>query len=226
MGLHSYRLWRAGRPVRCQPAGTPEGQRARGAVLDRGCVPSLHPDHVESVPARFRGAVRGSRPQSYTAGSRISHSSAAALCRLCRALNLVFLRDCRAHRGAHRCRLGALGTAVDSARLDISDPRYRDGLLLGVLHARVGRVVVLGPGRECILHALARGHGAASLCPRNGETGCAQSMDDPACDIGFLALPDWHFSRALGRAHVSARVCHRPDARRIYINDPGGVHRW
>ena len=33
--------------------------------------------------------------------------------------------------------------------------RHRDGLLLGLLRARLGRLVVLGPGRERLLHALA-----------------------------------------------------------------------
>ena len=60
-----------------------------------------------------------------------------------------------------RCGVRASRAAVDADRLDIPDARHRDGLLLGLLHARLGRLLVLGPGRECLADALARRHGAA-----------------------------------------------------------------
>ena len=146
-----------------QSAGAAQGQRARRAVLDRRRLLSLHPDDLESVPAHRRGAVRGPRPQSDPAGSRPRDSSAAALSRLCRPLDLVLLRDRRADRRAHRCRLGALGAAVDAAGLDVPHARHRDGLVLGLLHARLGRLVVLGPGRERLADAVARRHRAACI---------------------------------------------------------------
>ena len=59
VGAHPQPVRRPGRAVRRQPAGTAEGQRARGAVLDRGGVLSLHPRHLESVPAHAEPPFEG-----------------------------------------------------------------------------------------------------------------------------------------------------------------------
>ena len=56
-----------------------------------------------------------------------------------------------------RCRMGAMGEAVDACRLDVSHHRHRHGLVVGLLLAGLGRLVVLGSGRECELHAVAGG---------------------------------------------------------------------
>ena len=40
--------------------------------------------------------------------------------------------------------------AVDSGRVDAPDHRHHRWVLLGLLHARLGRLVVLGSGRECL----------------------------------------------------------------------------
>ena len=97
------------------------------------------------------------------AGSRPRHSSAAALCRLCRALDLVLLRHRRADRRTHRRRLGALGAAVDAAGVDVPHARHRHGLVLGLLHAGLGRLVVLGSGGERLVHAVAGRDSAVAL---------------------------------------------------------------
>ena len=44
--------------------------------------------------------------------------------------------------------MGALGAALGVDRLVRADDRHRDGQLVGLLRARLGRLVVLGPGRE------------------------------------------------------------------------------
>ena len=111
-------------------------------------LPPLRADHVEPLRARRSGAARGRRPQPGPPGHRPRHPPAAPLSRLCRLLDHLRLRGRRADRGAHRRRLGALGAAVDPRRLDLPDARHRDGLLLGLLRARLGRLVVLGSGRE------------------------------------------------------------------------------
>ena len=98
---------------------------AGGAVVDRGRLLSVHPAHLEPVPAPAAGAVRGPRSQSDPAGSRPRHSSAAALSRLCRLLDLVLLRHRGADRRPHRRRLGALGAAVDADGLDVPHARHR-----------------------------------------------------------------------------------------------------
>ena len=67
-------------------------QCAGGAGLDRQRVLSVHPDYLEPVPAHRQSPDRGPRPQSGAAGHRSRGSSADALSRLCRILDLVFLR--------------------------------------------------------------------------------------------------------------------------------------
>ena len=114
-------------------------------------------------------AVRGPRSQSDFAGPRPRHSSAAALSRLCRLLHRLLLCHRRVDRGPHRRRLGALGAAVDAGRLDVPDARHRDGFVLGLLHARLGRLLVLGSGGECVAHAVARRHRAVAFRGGDGK---------------------------------------------------------
>src|SRR5439155_4132071 len=158
----------------------------------------LYPGDLESIPAHPQRAVRGPRSQPDPPRPRSRDPSADALSRLCRILDLVLVRDRRLDRRPHRRGLGALGTAVDAARLDVSDRRHRDGLVLGLLHAGLGRLVVLGPGRERLADALDRRHRAAALRGGDGEAQCAQGVDHPARDPGFLALADRHLPGALG----------------------------
>jgi len=100
------------------------------------------------------------------------------------------------------------------------DARHRDGLVLGVLHARLGRLVVLGSGGERLADALARRHGASAL--RAGDGRNAMRFKVWTILLAILA-----FSLSLigtflvrsGRAHLGARFCHRPDARRLHSGD-------
>ena len=69
------------------------------------------------------------------------------------------------------------------------------GSWLGLLRARLGRLVVLGPGRERLLHALAGRHGADPLARRHREARHLQELDRAARDPRLLALacsaPSW-----------------------------------
>ena len=87
--------------------------------------------------------------------------------------------------------------------------------LLGLLRARLGRLVVLGPGGERVVHALARRHRAPALGDRGGEARCAEELDHPARDPGVLVEPARHLPGALRRAHLGARVRGRPRPRRV-----------
>ena len=81
-----------------------------------------------------------------------------------------------------------------------ADARHRARQLVGLLRARLGRLVVLGPGRERLVHALARRHRPAALGDRGREARRAEELDHPARDPRLLALaaraPSW-----------SARAC-------------------
>ena len=69
-----------------------------------------------------------------------------ALCRLCRLLDDLLVCRRGADRRPRRCELGALGPALDARRLALAHHRHRHGVVVGLLHARLGRFLVLGPG--------------------------------------------------------------------------------
>src|SRR6201999_1867349 len=96
--------------------------------------------------------------QSGVAGYRPRRASPDALSRLCRLLDLVLVRGCGLARGTDRCGLGALGAALDTAGVDIPDAWHRDGFVLGLLRTWLGRLVVLGSGRERLADAVACWH--------------------------------------------------------------------
>ena len=58
---------------------------------------------------------------------------------------------------------GNLDAAMDHRGLDLPDARHHAGFLVGVPRAGLGRLVVLGSGRKCLVHALAGGNGVDSL---------------------------------------------------------------
>ena len=175
--------------------------------LDRRRFPPLHHHHVEPVHAADARAFRRQWAEPRAAGSRARVSSTVPLRGLCRILDGVLVRHRGIDRRTHRRCVGALGQTLDACRLDVPHHRNRDGILVGLLRARVGRVLVLGPGRERVLHAVARGHGAPALGPRDGKARSAQSLDDPPCDHHLRPVTDGHVPRSLRRAHVRACVC-------------------
>src|SRR6202040_2445386 len=117
-------------------------------------------------------------------GSGPRHPPAAALSRLCRTFDNVFLRGGGFDLGPHRCGLRTFRAALDADRLDFPDPWHSDGLLLGLLHAWLGWLLVLGSGRERLADAMARGHRAAALHGGDGKAGRPQNLDDLSCDPG------------------------------------------
>ena len=59
--------------------------------------------------------------------------------------------------------------ALDARRLDVAYTRHRHGILVGLLRTGLGWLVVLGPRRECLLHAVAGGHRPVALGAGDGE---------------------------------------------------------
>ena len=103
------------------------------------------------------GAGRGQRAQPAAPGPGPRLPSADPLFRLCRHLDRFLLRGRRA--GHARCRPGlrAGDAALGARRLDLPHARHHRRLLLGLLRARLGRLVVLGSGRERLADAVAGG---------------------------------------------------------------------
>ena len=109
--------------------------------------------------------------------------------------------------------------------LDVPDARHRRRFVLGLLRARLGRLLVLGSGRKRFADAVARRHRAVAFRRGDGEARRAQGLDDPAGDPRLLAVVDRHFPGAIGRAHLGARLRHRSAARNFHSRHPRRLHR-
>ena len=189
VGVHPRAVRRGRRGIRPQSAAASAGARSRGAGDDRRRVSLVHPVDIKPVRAAVSGAAGRVRAQPDPAGPRSRVSSAVSLSRLCRVLDRVLLRGGGADRGPGRSGLGALGAAVDAGGVVRADNRHRDGQLVVVLHARLGRLVVLGPGRERLVHAVAGRHRAAAFGGRRREARRVEDLDCAAGDPGLLAEP-------------------------------------
>ncbi len=100
--------------------------------------------------------------------------------------------------------MGALGSPLGAGRMDVPDGRHCNGLLLGLLRARLGRLVVLGSGRKCVLHAMAGWNGTAAFSDCHGKTLGPQNLDSAARDPDFLTVAFGNLPGALRRVDVSA----------------------
>ena len=76
-------------------------------------------------------------------------------------------------------RPGRAGRVLDNGGLGIPQPWYCTGLLVGLLRARLGRLVVLGSSRKRVAVALAGGHCAGALA--GGDEKVATSVPGPCC---------------------------------------------
>ena len=94
--------------------------------------------------------------------------------------------------------------------------RHRDGIVLGRSRTRLGRLVVLGSGRERLADAVACRHRAAALGGRDGKAQRAEGLDHPAVDPDLLGVAARHLPGALGRSDLGACVRDRPGARRVH----------
>ena len=115
--------------------------------------------------------------------------------------------------------------AVDARRLVVPHRRHRHGLLLGLLRTRLGRLLVLGSGRECLVHAVAGWNGAAPLGDRHGEAFGAENLDAASCHPHLLAVAARHVPRAVGRADLGPRLRNRPEPRHLHPLHPDDLHR-
>ena len=70
--------------------------------------------------------------------------------------------------------------------VDVPDGRHHARQLVGVLRARLGRLVVLGSRRELVVHAVADGDGVAALAGRDGAARHLQELDGAARDRRVL----------------------------------------
>ncbi len=188
--------------------------------IDRVRLPALHAADVESVRAAVSARRRRPRSESAAAGSGDGVPSAAPVHGLRRLLGRVRVRDRRVDRRPARRDVGALVAAVDNARVVVSHLRDHARQRVGVLRARLGRLVVLGPGRERVVHAVARRHRAHSFARGHREARDVQGVDRAARDLRVLAVAARNVPRALRCAHLGPRVRDRSAPRRVHPRVP------
>ena len=170
-------LQRRRRRFREQPAELaprPGDRRARRGLRR---VSSLCGNRLQSLRPHLAAADAGPGHERAAAGPRARHSSADPLSRLCRLRGALRLRRRRPARRKGGRGLGPLGAALGAHFVVLPHLRHRARLLVGVLRSRLGRLLVLGPGRELFASSLAHRHGAFALGDRRREAGRAQNLD-------------------------------------------------
>ena len=161
----------AGGLSRCSSGGCPSGRCSRRSARRRrrrsASTPSCCSPRTRSSGSTRRRSRAGA--QSAAAGPRPRLPSADALPRLCRPVGRVQLRGRRAADARGRPGVARAMRPWVLARVDPPDARHHRRQLLGLLRARLGRLVVLGPGRERLADAVARGDRAAPFGQRAGR---------------------------------------------------------
>ncbi len=77
-------------------------------------------------------------------------------------------------------------------------------------------MVVLGSCRECLIYALAHGHGLGAQSCCHGKAGRLSLLDRALGDLRFFSVAVGHFPRALRRLDQCSRFCGRSRARLVY----------
>ncbi len=101
----------------------------------------------QSLRAARSGTGRGQGPQPRAAGYRARDPPPLACISLCRRFPYASLRGRRPHRGADRPGLGAMGEAWTLAAWTFL-PGIGPWASIGPITSWLGRLVVLGPGRN------------------------------------------------------------------------------
>ena len=119
-----------------------------------------------------------------------------------------------------------MDAALDDGRLAVSNDWDCARQLVGLLRTRLGRLVVLGSGRERVLHAMVGWHCADSFARRYRAAWAIQELDLAARDFGVFAESPGHFPGALGHSRFGARVRIGSDARLLYPDFSGHRSYW
>src|SRR6266481_157678 len=93
---------------------------------------------------------------------------------------------------------------------------------MGILRFGLGRLVVLGPGRKRIVHALAGGYCADTFLGGDRKTWRIQKLDGAARDYGFFIQFAGYLSGSLRRIDLSAFLRFRSYSGYFHLEFPGG----
>ena len=122
--------------------------------------------------------------------------------------------------------MGAVGEALDHGRVGAAHGRDRARLVVGVLRTGVGRLLVLGSGRERVVHALACGDRADPLPRSDREAWTLQKLDAIARDPRVLFVIARHLPRPIRRVGLGAFLRSRSGAWSLHPCVPRDHHRW
>src|SRR5215510_16518720 len=87
-------------------------------------------------------------------------------------------------------------TPLDSRRLALSQCRYPLRRTMGICRTRMGRILGLGSGGKCVIHAMAYGHGISPFCDDSGKKRYAQSLEYGFDHFDLWPFHLWHISHA------------------------------
>ncbi|PRD36388.1 UNVERIFIED_CONTAM: hypothetical protein NCL1_08878 [Trichonephila clavipes] len=221
VGAGAGSLVGGGGALLARPAAGHDRARAGHPRADQRRHHQLHPVHLESVRPPAAGLPdRGQRPQPAAAGPGADLPSAHALHGLCRLRRALRLRPGRPARRTPGPGLGALVAAVGAGGLGLPRAGHRARLVVGLLRAGLGRLVVLGPGRERLLHALAGRHRADPLHGGDREARRVQGLDRAAGHHRVRAQSARHLPGAFRGADLGACLRLRPVARAVHPRHP------
>ena len=119
--------------------------RTGSAVYDFCWFSPLYHFYLQSFCPPLSCAVEWQWFESVTTRPRFGISPSCSLSRIYRIFDGVLICYCRVDCREGRCCLGAFGAALDSRCLVIFNAWHRWRLMVGLLYARLGRLVVLGP---------------------------------------------------------------------------------
>src|SRR6056300_651238 len=100
--------------------------------------------------------------------------------------------------------MGEMDAALDHGRMVRADTGNRAWQLVGLLRAWLGWLVVLGPGRKCLIDAMAGSHRAAAFCYCCGKAGTVKKLDSAVGNSGLFAVTGRHLYRALRVIDIGA----------------------
>ncbi len=158
-------------------------------------------------------ARRRQWPESASAIHRDGDPSAPALSRLRRIYRALRVCPQRAGDEISRRQMDPHHPPLDHGDLGIPDPRHSTRRALGLLRARMGRLLGLGSSRERLAAALAHRHRIPALGHDAGKTRHVESLEHVAGVRHLLAFDSRDISHPQRRAEFGSRLRAIPDWR-------------
>ena len=160
-------------------------------------------DPFDSLPHEPRDG-QGLNPLLQNPDGDPSAESLPGICRFRRAFCIC---DWCFGEWASRYPMDTEYTPLDARRLALSRCRYPPRRTMGLCRTRMGRILGLGSGRKCVIHAMAYGHSISPFGDDSGKKGML-GLEYGFDHFDLRPLHLWHVSHAEWRDCF--RACFRP----------------